>query len=387
MKEKDFLSRLKLESYCHVNRFCFILGAGASKECGVPDAGDLIKEWYKALLQESSIPDLWKQILEKEDAEAKDETIERLKSDPELLKGVLKPMSWEREEELSLARLIRLKFTLDDEEKYARMFELRFPTPTLRRHVIDEFVAKGSPKEGHKRLADVLLNTSNNIVITTNFDEIIEKAVRQRSSLMLMSSAEAPNCGAFEDESNNLAPSFMDLNNEKPLVIKAHGDISGNVQKNTVEELRHLPESFCQKMESIFSTYIPIFIGYAGTDAALVDMLIAYAHKNGRRWNNADYGCYWLVYGREDESPEAKVSSRVKEYVRSVNGKYIIHSGFEDIMPKIADMLLGAAGNASDGNEKKQEEEKNTTKDKKNEGGDTWESEKKGNWNYKNIGY
>lgn len=387
MKEREFLNRLELESRYSTNRFCFILGAGASKECGVPDASDLTKEWYKALLRRSNIPDVWKQILVREDSEAKNETAELLKSDMELLKAILKPMRFENEEELSLAGLIRLKFTLNDEEKYAKLFELGFPTPALRRGIIGKFVANRTPQEGHKRLADILLNTSNNIVITTNFDEIVETAVRQRrnrSSLILMSSAEDNSCGAFENVSNSLAQGFMDPNNERPLIIKAHGDISRNVQMNTVAELRHLPEEFCQKMASVFSRYIPIFIGYAGTDAAFVDMLISYAHKNSGKWNNADYGCYWLVYGKDGDNPESKVSSRIKEYVRAVNGKYIIHSGFEDIMPKIADSLLGFDDNDSD--EKKQED-KNTTKDKKIEVEDNLLPEKKGNWNYKNAGY
>lgn len=64
-------------------RFCFVLGAGASYNCGIAKASDLIDEWYGELLEDYCSSDQWKKILSKGRDEALNDTINALKNDEE----------------------------------------------------------------------------------------------------------------------------------------------------------------------------------------------------------------------------------------------------------------------------------------------------------------
>ena len=48
----SFLKRIESERKYVNQRFCFVLGAGASYNCGIAKASDLIDEWYGELLED-----------------------------------------------------------------------------------------------------------------------------------------------------------------------------------------------------------------------------------------------------------------------------------------------------------------------------------------------
>lgn len=337
MEQQIFLRRLYDYMQLATDRVCFVLGAGASKECGIPAAKELTMNWYRELLQNAGISQHWQDILCCEDEEARKKCISLLKDSPDLLSKVLHQTEWDENKPLKLEDFIRIKFMAGVTESYSELFAYRYPEEAMRERAIQKIVGKAQFKEGHKHLARILAGTKNNIAITTNFDLLIENAysaVDPSATLMRLAHAQDQTCIAFN--SNELNGTVLDSNKHVSLVIKAHCDIHNHGMINTPEEMRYLPDNFYEKLESVFSKYIPIFIGYAGTDIALMDMLLRFA----RSGKNKKKGCYWLIYGDESDKPEGKVSKRVKEYVTLVGGHFVMHSGFEDIMPLIASSLL-----------------------------------------------
>lgn len=342
----SFLHRIKKERLIEGQQFCFVLGAGASYDCGIPKASELVDKWYDELLQDSLQSEQWqwRKILKESKEKALDETINALKTDESLFRLVLSPMTWENDGQFTLADLIRIKFTENESEKYSRLFSAVFPTPTMRRNYIRSFVQDATPGRGHETLGKILCETNNNIVITTNFDTLVETAIyksRHSKELITMKHCNDTTCAAFDAE-GSLNPVFQQQRRNVALVIKAHGDLDRAEQKNTIEELRQLPDSFYKKLKSIFHNYKPIFIGYSGNDSGLVDLLVRYANEVQRTSDNC--GCYWLIYRDDVSHPEDYLPERARTYLRQVNGQCITHKGFESSICEIADALLSETG-------------------------------------------
>lgn len=318
-------------------KLCFILGAGASKDCGIPTAKELTTMWFAELLGETNIADEWKRILcAEEDVRAK--AINMLCTNSNLLDKVLRYSKWNINRQLKLEDFIRIKFVKGVTESYSELFAYHYPNAELRNRVVEELVCNAKISTGYKALANILADRRNNIVITTNFDTLIERAIREYNpaiGIRKMSHAGDEVCDAFLG--NGFSNVFLSAN--PPLIIKAHAEITIHGLINTPEEMRYLPDNFFMKLQTIFSNYTPVFIGYAGTDIAFVDMLLRYARSRA----NERRGCFWLIYGKDNEHPEDLVNDRIKEYVKLVNGKFIMHDGFERIMPEIAEKMLQSA--------------------------------------------
>lgn len=243
----SFLKRIESERKYVNQRFCFVLGAGASYNCGIAKASDLIDEWYGELLEDYCSSDQWKKILSKGRDEALNDTINALKNDEELLRQIFSPTVWETNTKLTVADLIRIKFIENESEKYSRLFSVVYPTVRMRQACIEKFIQAGTPGKGHESLSQLLCETNNNIVITTNFDRLVETAIQtsgHSKDLIVLSNCNDMSCSAFDENSNCLNSIFQQRQKNAPLVIKAHGDVDRIEQKNTIEELRRLPDSF-----------------------------------------------------------------------------------------------------------------------------------------------
>ena len=337
MDKAVFLNNISEQMKFGTAKLCFILGAGASKDCGIPTAKELTTMWFTELLGETNIADEWKRILcAEEDVRAT--AINMLCTDSNLLDKVLRCSKWNINRQLNLEDFIRIKFVKGVTESYSELFAYRYPDAELRNRVIEEFIGKAKVKAGHRALANVLADKMNNVAITTNFDRLIEQAINENNTainIRKMNHAGDDTCDAFRG--NSFSNAF--LNSNPPLIIKAHSEITRRGLINTPEEIRYLPDSFFMKLQTIFYNYIPVFIGYNGTDIALVDMLLRYARSSA----NEKRGCFWLIYGKDTNHPEDLVNDRIKDYVKLVNGKFVMHNGFEKIMPEIAEKVLQSA--------------------------------------------
>jgi len=116
-------------------RFCFILGAGASKSSGILTGEELVQQWIKEL-KESDKNDLDKLLSEKGIAEN------------------------------------------DYASHYSEIFDKRFEFSKKDGFAFLEKTMEGAePSCGYSFLAQILAQGKHNIVITTNFDSLTEDAL------------------------------------------------------------------------------------------------------------------------------------------------------------------------------------------------------------------
>ena len=252
----------------HPRRFCFILGAGASRSSGIKSGQELVKIWDKELQERNN------------------EEYQR----------------WRKELDITDKNMSNF---------YSYYYEKRFNRcPADGLSYIEGIMESAKPSAGYVMLAHMLAETPHNVVITTNFDHLTEDAVTyyaQKTPLVI----------GHESLSHYITGQPV-----RPTIIKIHRDLLFD-PKSRSEDLEKLPDSWQSALERIFENYYPVFIGYAGNDKSLMDFLI----KNGEKFASDQWKFpYWLLYKHDS------LDGKVKEFLEKSEGIFVCHDGFDEVM-------------------------------------------------------
>lgn len=284
-------------------RFCFILGSGASVESGIPTGGTLEYRWMACML-----------------------------GDEDDLDGTIKYSESETKELRQLARYLtqkgRLYYPIEEMENAYRMAkengwktlsgEFYFDLYTLRFYpqyqngyaYMEDLMAQARPSFGYHALARLLSDEEKgcNLVITTNFDSLVEKALAiYTDTLPLVINHEA-------------LSNYIRANIRRPIVAKVHRGLFFD-PLNSPEETGQLKGDWKKILNQVFWSFTPVVIGYGGGDHSLMDYLetdVALPH-----------GIYWTYQG---EQP----GQRIQTLVTEKNGYLVEAPSFDSLM-----LLLG----------------------------------------------
>ena len=257
-------------------KFCFVLGAGASKTSGIKTGEELV--------------DIWDKELNTRNPEAHSQ--------------------WKQEH------------NINDDNKfsfYSHYYAKRFEKDNGKRYrdgynFLETMIEKAHPSCGYVYLALLMANTSHNVVITTNFDHLTEDCLVQYAQTMPMVIGH-----------EKLAP-YVTQQISRPTVIKIHRDLLLEPINNP-EELNKLHENWETVLDNIFSNYHPIFIGYAGNDNSVMDFLCNHSED----FNSDEWACpYWFIFGAQQ--PDKKV----KRFLEDTNGYLIHHEGFDRVLIQLS---------------------------------------------------
>ena len=229
------------------DKYCFVLGAGASKSSGIKTGEQLVELWEKELCEEN-------------------------------------PTEHQRwKDSLGITGENRSSF-------YGAYFSKMFQDPWKGHLYLEEEMHDKHPGAGYVMLSAILCHTRHNIVITTNFDRMTEDAIgRYQNRLPMVIGHEY------------LLPYFRPQI-ERPYILKIHRDLL-LAPKNTKPETEKLSEEWKECLDRVFRSYHPIFIGYAGNDKSLMNFLNDNAEKfRGGDWRSP----YWTLYGKTALSPDAE---------------------------------------------------------------------------------
>ena len=256
----------------HQRKFCFVLGAGASKSSGIKSGQELVNIWEKDLLERN------------------------------------------RESHLEWKERLGINDT-NKYEFYSQYYERRFKKAIDGYNYLEQLMESAKPSIGYVMLSFILTHTENNLVITTNFDHLIEDAVNyyeQKIPLVI----------GHESLANYIKKQI-----NRPIIIKLHRDLLLD-PKNRTAEVDVLHDNWKKALDIVFSEYYPIFIGYAGNDHSLMDYLTKdcniFSDENGMF-------PYWMLYESD------KMNGMVTEFLEKSYGYIIKHSGFDEVM-----YMLGA---------------------------------------------
>lgn len=140
---------------------------------------------------------------------------------------------------------------------YDKRFELRRQDGFA---YLEKIMEGKEPSCSYSVLAQILEKWHNNVVITTNFDNLTEDALfiyTNKKPLVIGTSTLAD---------------FISTNLSRPLIVKIHHDLFLS-PKNSEGDIKKLEEGFVNNLGEIFEYYTPLVIGYGGNDGSLMNFL------------------------------------------------------------------------------------------------------------------
>jgi Tfp pilus assembly protein PilF len=240
MQVQEFVRRLR-KTGCDTDcRYSFFLGAGCSKSSGIPTASELVAQWLPRL----------KYIKTGND------------SDPE--KWAAKTFKGFTKEKAGAF--------------YSQIFKALFDNHEDGQKEIERIVEEKEPGFGYGVLAQLLSHPDYgkhfNVVLTTNFDDLVADA-------LYLYSCKKPMV-IYHDS----LISFVKISSTRPIVIKLHGDAKFDPH-NRAEETASLEKG----VEDVLKTFLCeaglIFAGYGGNDnsiAKVIEQLPRSAFPRGIYW-------------------------------------------------------------------------------------------------------
>lgn len=247
--------------------YAIFLGSGTSRPSGIPTGGDILQDAIKVLFK-----------LENSVEEADDDEINE----------------WFNESAFK-------------DYTYSNILEELCPSREERRKFLERHFEGKHPTESHYLIADLVKRGLVKVIVTTNFDRLMEDALRSKDiPYTIISSDEELETSHPREHSNCW-------------VLKLHGDYKRLNIKNTAKELEKLGDGIEKEFQEIVDRYGLIVMGYSGSDEGVMSCL-------GKR--NSKYTLYWLTR----ETP----ISIVKELVEQKEGKVIRRRSAEDFLKELS---------------------------------------------------
>ena len=258
--------------------YAVLIGSGVSRATGIPTGWEVTLDLVRKLAavhQEAPEPDpeTW--------------FANKFGTDPDysdLLDQIAKTQA-ERQQ------LLRAYFEPTEEERVAGE-----KAPTVAHHAIAALAADGFVK----------------IVVTTNFDRLMEQALSAAGIEATVLSTEDHICGA------------PPLDHLQHLVVKVHGDYRDVRILNTGAELEEYPQAVNDLLDRIFNEYGLIVCGWSGEwDPAL---RAALERASARR-----YTTYWTTRSRPSDDARALIARRSAEVVEIADANSFFEKLKEDV--------------------------------------------------------
>lgn len=168
---------------------------------------------------------------------------------------------------------------------YSSILERLGPTRAARRALLAGFFEPTDedrenelkvPSAAHKAIAKLVRTGRIRVIVTTNFDRLLERAIEAEGASVQVVSTESAVAG------------MEPLQHMQCTVVKLHGDYTSLDQRNTVDELSAYPKNTKALLARIFDEYGLIVSGWSGEwDPALVGALEASANRR--------YPLFWVA--------------------------------------------------------------------------------------------
>ncbi len=208
--------------------FAWVLGAGASRESGIPTGGELVGQWLAELH-------------------------ERHCADGTGLE------TWATAANLGIDGFDYAEAP----SFYSRVFERRYGGyPDEAYAFLESVMSERDPSPGYSILAKIMEDTRHKVVVTTNFDNLVADALSIYTRVFPLV------CG-HESLTHFVRPQLR-----RPLVCKIHRDLLLGPQ-NDPASLQQLNEAWAKTLRTLFGHYTPLVIGYGGNDDTFMGLLEA----------------------------------------------------------------------------------------------------------------
>ena len=304
------LSQMMKELSESSERFCFILGSGASVESGIPSGSTLEMQWMDCLMGK----------MEDRGMPAMDAGETREIAGTLYAEKAIEHNFGEIEEAWLRAKKENKPIP---SEYYFDIYKLRFHSnPRQGYNYLEKIMEQCDPSLGYHTLAKLLAeNSLHNLVITTNFDSLVEDA-------LFLYTDKRPLVVSHESLAD-----YMEANIRRPIIAKVHRGLM-YAPLNSPENLQELKPEWQRALSQALSIYTPIVIGYAGGDHSLMSFL----EKETTSIRGSIYWCY-----RGKRSRAGLPGENIQSLVANHNGYFVAIDGFDALMVEIGKTMYSDA--------------------------------------------
>jgi hypothetical protein len=240
-------------------RYALLLGSGVSTEAGIPTGWTVVSK-------------LAQRVAATEGAPIDDDT---------------DPTDWYEE-------------TYDEPATYENLIEGLARTQTERRSLLEDFFepteeeaerGEKTPTDAHESIAWLVDKGYIDVILTTNFDQLLEQALRDRGVNPVVISGEESARGAEP------------LQHQDAVVVKVNGDYKQTNVKNLSSELESYSEPIQRIIDRVFQEYGLIVCGWSGEyDTRLRQSL--------QECGTHRYSTYWTYYSNLGDIASELVAHR-----------------------------------------------------------------------------
>jgi len=203
-----------------------------------------------------------------------------------------------------------LEATGRGEIDYSGVLEEIAPDPATRRDYLAKHFEGVEPGDPHERLADLASRGLVKVLVTTNFDRLLERALQVRGVEPVV---------VTSDADLGVAPR---REHASCYVLKPHGDYLQQTIRNTAAELTSLDPRMDGELREVFDRYGLVVLGYSGADEAIAEAM---------RARRSRYGLYWVTRGA--------LAEPVRSLIEAADGRVIVREGAAEFLADLEGRL------------------------------------------------
>lgn len=185
------------------------------------------------------------------------------------------------------------------------------------------------PSRGYVALTQILHQGWISTVLTTNFDQCLERAAIQQNRPHRLVSISTP----ADYVMFNSAP-------HDPQLVFLHGSVKHYTDKNLTDEVQSLDPLLVERLRPLLRDHPVITVGYRGAEPSVMrDLFLAQAEAGGFL-----HGVYWCVLENELDSSPSPWVEQLADAIGS-NFQLVPIRGFDDLFEKdlLASMIAAGA--------------------------------------------
>lgn len=200
---------------------------------------------------------------------------------------------------------------------YSYYFEKCYPDPLVRQEFLSSLVRDKKPSIGFMCLSALVGQQKLNTVWTTNFDDLIERAISKMDI----------SCQVVSPEN---AKSVQNFRSDIPTVVKLHGDFRYDALQNTDAELQKLEDNLHNYFLEAATQRGLLIVGYSGSDESVLQTL----EKALEKPNAFPKGLIWCI--PKEVVPNERLSNLIeKAYGQNQRSGFMIIDSFDYFLHEV----------------------------------------------------
>jgi hypothetical protein len=225
---------------------------------------------------------------------------------------------------------------LGDDSEYSFYFEETYPDERERRKYIDQIVTGKRPALGHLALGALAKLGKLKRIWTTNFDRLVEDAfVTMLGSTDAFAVATLDNAHQAHEAS---------VEQDRPLLVKLHGDFASKQLKNTNEELRRQDSELRACLSRECANFGLAIAGYSGRDHSVMDTFDESVQQLGARAFPG--GLFW--FHRHGVTPASCVVELIDAVTAAGGDAHLVECDtFDELMRDLFSLIGDVPDNVS----------------------------------------